>query len=170
MLRLNWESHLHLQTDDRFAVGIFMRGEIPWDEDPEVNDNVVVCSFLPHGSAMFSTYRPCTSGYRLYCGDSNLQLYDKTRGNSFVFLTRPPAASGAEIAASIALQKISARVQKVGGVLPLQLHYSSTQVAHSLSSQQIGRLHRTPVTSIELHVVSNRDRVAHQLFDLWFEQ
>jgi len=29
---------------------------------------------------------------------------------------------------------------------------------------------RTPITAVELHVVSNRDRVAHQLFDLWFEQ
>jgi hypothetical protein len=37
-------------------------------------------------------------------------------------------------------------------------------------SQQIGRIYRTPATAIELHVVSNRDRVAHQLFDLWFEQ
>ncbi|EEB88670.1 hypothetical protein MPER_13363 [Moniliophthora perniciosa FA553] len=32
---------LVLKTDDRFAVGIFMRGEIPWDEDPIVKDNVV---------------------------------------------------------------------------------------------------------------------------------
>lgn len=36
--------------------------------------------------------------------------------------------------------------------------------------QQLGRLNRAPVIDIEIHVVSNRDRVAHQLFDLWFEQ
>ena len=36
--------------------------------------------------------------------------------------------------------------------------------------QQLGRVNKTPVLAIEIHVVSNRDRVAHQLFDLWFEQ
>ncbi|KAL0569074.1 hypothetical protein V5O48_012901, partial [Marasmius crinis-equi] len=137
---------LILKTDDRFAVGIFMRGEIPWDEDPVVGGNVVVCSFLPQTSDTLSTYRPCTVDYRLHCGDANFQLYDKLRGNTFVFLTKPPKASGAEVAASIALQKFSTRVQK-----------------------QLGRLNRAPVVGIEIHVVSNRDRVSHQLFDLWFE-
>ncbi|KAJ7811000.1 RNA-directed RNA polymerase [Mycena olivaceomarginata] len=137
---------LVLKTDDRFAVGIFMRGELPWDEDPEVNENVVVCSFMDKTSSNFSGYRPCTSGYRLHCSDTNFQLYDKNRGNTFIFMTRPPAASGAELAVSIAVQKISARVQR-----------------------QVGRINRTPVTAIELHVVSNRDRIAHQLFDMWFE-
>ncbi|KAF7338901.1 Rna-directed rna polymerase [Mycena sanguinolenta] len=137
---------LVLKTDDRFAVGIFMRGELPWDEDPEVNDNVVVCSFMDKTSSNFSGYRPCTSGYRLHCSDTNFQLYNKARIDTFIFMTRPPAASGAELAVSIAVQKISARVQR-----------------------QVGRINRTPVTAIELHVVSNRDRIAHQLFDMWFE-
>ncbi|KAJ6509835.1 RNA-directed RNA polymerase [Mycena vulgaris] len=137
---------LILKTDDRFSVGVFMRGELPWDEEPEVNENVVVCSFMDKTSSNFSSYRPCTSGYRLHCSDTNFQLYDKNRGNTFIFMTRPPAASGAELAVSIAVQKISARVQR-----------------------QVGRVNRTPVTAIELHVISNRDRVAHQLFDMWFE-
>ncbi|KAF8217409.1 RNA dependent RNA polymerase-domain-containing protein [Mycena galopus ATCC 62051] len=137
---------LVLKTDDRFAVGIFMRGDMPWDEEPEVNENVVVASFMNKTSSNFSGYRPCTSGYRLHCSDTNLQLYDKDRANTFIFMTRPPAASGAELAVSIAVQKISARVQR-----------------------QVGRINRTPVTAIELHVVSNRDRIAHQLFDMWFE-
>jgi hypothetical protein len=34
----------------------------------------------------------------------------------------------------------------------------------------MGRMNRTPVTEIEIHVVSNRDRVAHDAFDLRFEQ
>ncbi|KAJ8087712.1 hypothetical protein PM082_006548 [Marasmius tenuissimus] len=137
---------LILKTDDRFSVGIFMRGDIPWDEDPVVGPNVVVCSFLPQTTDALSTYRPCTVDYRLHCGDNVLQLYDKLRANTFVFLTKPPKASGAELTTSIALQKFSARVQK-----------------------QLGRLNRQPVVGIEIHVVSNRDRVSHQLFDLWFE-
>ena len=30
-----------------------MRGEIAWDDDPLVNDNVVICSFLPQPSQPF---------------------------------------------------------------------------------------------------------------------
>ncbi|KAG5653862.1 hypothetical protein H0H81_009941 [Sphagnurus paluster] len=112
---------LILKTEERFAIGIFMRGDIPWDEDPDV----------------------C---YRLHISDSHFQLYKKHTGDTFIFINRPPRALGAEVAASIALQKISATVQR-----------------------QIGRIRSTPVVGIELHVVSNRDRVAHQFFDLWFE-
>jgi hypothetical protein len=90
-----------------------MRGEVPWEEEPEVDDNVVVASFMPYASEMMSTYQTCTNGYRLYCGDGVLQLYEKQRGNTFIFLTRPAPASGGFVAASIALQKISSRVQKV---------------------------------------------------------
>ncbi|KAG7097929.1 hypothetical protein E1B28_005240 [Marasmius oreades] len=137
---------LILKTDDRFSIAIFMRGDIPWDEDPVVGNNVVVCSFLPQTSDNFATLRPCTVDYRLRCGDGVFQLYDKVMNNSFVFLVKPPRQSGAEVAASIALQKFSTRLQK-----------------------QLGRLHRQPVIGIEIHVVSNRDRISHQLFDLWFE-
>ncbi|KAF8056611.1 RNA-directed RNA polymerase [Lyophyllum atratum] len=115
---------LILKTEERFAIGIFMRGEIPWDEDPDVNENVVVCSFMPNTASTLSGHI----------------------GDTFIFLNRAPRASDSEIAASIALGKISATVQR-----------------------QIGRIRSTPVIAIELHVVSNRDRVAHQLFDLWFE-
>lgn len=94
-----------------------MRGEIPWDEDddPEVNDNVVVCSFLPHTSSTFSSYRPCVAGYKLHCSYSVFQLYDRHLANSFVYLQRRPRKGTAEsdVAASIALQKISDRVRQV---------------------------------------------------------
>ncbi|KAF9022945.1 RNA-directed RNA polymerase [Hymenopellis radicata] len=137
---------LILKTDDRFVLAIFIRGEIPWDEDAEVDENVVVCAFLPQSTSSFSTYRPCSVGYRLYCSSSILQLYNKQRSDSFVFITVPPSASGADVAISVALQKISNKVR-----------------------QNIGRVNRQAINAIELHVVSNRDTVAHQLFDLWFE-
>ena len=107
-----------LQTDDRFAVGIFIRGKVPWDEeDPEMNNNVVVCSFMPRASAPMSTYRLCANGHKLHCSDGRFQLYNKHLADSFVYITRPPAASDAEIVISVALQKISANVQRVGSFL-----------------------------------------------------
>ena len=90
-----------------------MRGDIPWDADPDVNDNVVVCSFMPQSSGMMSTYRPCTKGYKLHCSDGKFELYNKARQDTFIYINRPVAQSGAEVSTSIALQKISSRVQKV---------------------------------------------------------
>ncbi|KAI5119487.1 hypothetical protein M0805_009511 [Coniferiporia weirii] len=137
---------LIIRTGNRFAVGIFIRGQIPWDEDPQVNDNVIVCAFLTKTSNSMSTYRPCTKGYRLYCGDNLFQLYNKQRGDSFIFLsTQRTRESETDIVASIALQKISQRVQT-----------------------QIGRVNKAHVTAVEIHVVSNRDRVSQQIFDLRF--
>ena len=89
-----------------------MRGETPWDADPEVNDNVVVCSFMPRASGVMSTYRQCTAGYRLHCSDGKLELYNKQRSDTFIYMIRPPAASEAQIITSIALNKISGRVQQ----------------------------------------------------------
>jgi len=80
-----------------------------------MNDNlrIVVCSFMPTASGPMSTYRPCSTDYRLHVADNVFQLFEKQRSNSFVFMTRPPAASGADVITSIALQKISAPVQRV---------------------------------------------------------
>ncbi|THH07660.1 hypothetical protein EW145_g3223 [Phellinidium pouzarii] len=139
---------LIIRSGHRFAIGVFIRGEIPWDEDSQVNDNVVVCAFLSRTSESMSAYRPCTEGYRLYCGDNLFQLYNKQRGDTFIFLgARRVHSCDEEIITSIALQKISQRVQK-----------------------QIGRINKTQVTAIEIHVVSNRDRVSQRIFDLRFDQ
>ncbi|KDR76562.1 hypothetical protein GALMADRAFT_450547 [Galerina marginata CBS 339.88] len=154
---------LILQTDKRFAIGIFMRGKIPWDEDPQVKDaskdreikhsnedgdamNVVVCSFMPDTASTTATLRPCPEGYRLHCSDYRFQLYDRHIGNTFVYINRSPAELKADVATSVALQKFSKTVQR-----------------------QLGIVNKAPALAIELHVVSNRDRVAHQLFDLWFD-
>ena len=92
-----------------------MRGPIAWDEDPEVNENVVVCSFMLQTSATQATLRPCTSGYRLNFSDVNLQSYNKHVGDTFIFMTS--AWPGTDIAVSIALQKISKTVQQASFIL-----------------------------------------------------
>ncbi|EJD42902.1 RNA-directed RNA polymerase [Auricularia subglabra TFB-10046 SS5] len=134
-----------MKIDDRIAVGLFIKGNIAWEDIP-VDDDVVVCSFEFQSSHVMSTYRECPPGFRLHCRGGRLQLYEKNVANTFVFITRPPPNSGQDIIASVALQKFSREVQR-----------------------QIGRVNRMPVRDLEIHVISNRDRVAHQAFDLRFE-
>ena len=110
-----------------------------------------------------SVYRPCTAGYRLHCSDGNLQLYDKQTANTFVFISRS-RETNQDVIASIALQKISKRIGQVCNAV-------GGTAFHDLNTfKQLGRLNKAPVTSIEIHVISNRDRVSHQLFDMYLEQ
>ncbi|KAG8960959.1 hypothetical protein FRC03_005942 [Tulasnella sp. 419] len=134
-----------VRMDNRFSIGIFIRGKYEWDADPLVGGQVAVCSFQPTASQVLATYRTATVDYRLHASDNRFQLYNKNLANTFIFINRPPPRSDADLTISIALQQINANVQR-----------------------QIGRINREHVTAVEIHVVSPRDREAHQLFDLRF--
>ncbi|KAH7094136.1 P-loop containing nucleoside triphosphate hydrolase protein [Auriculariales sp. MPI-PUGE-AT-0066] len=146
------------KVDGRLSVGIFIKGLINWEEaqeQEEIEDPVItrdgslqirVCSFEFQSSEVMSTYKPCPPGFRLHARGGRLQLYNKNIANTFVFMGRPAVGSDQDVITSIALQNFSQRVQK-----------------------QIGRVNRAPVGDIEIHVISNRDRLAHQDFDLRFE-
>jgi hypothetical protein len=63
---------------------------------------------------MMSTYQTCKQGYRLHCEEGIFRLYDKVERNTFIYVHRPPPPSAVFVSASIALDKINARVQRVG--------------------------------------------------------
>jgi hypothetical protein len=90
-----------------------MRGDIPWEEEPEVSDNVVAVTFMAKSSATPPTHRPCTKGYRLHCSYGRFQLYDKHIGDTFVFIGRSPSEHESDVVMSIALGKFSGVVQRV---------------------------------------------------------
>ena len=93
-----------------------MRGDIPWDDEPEVDENVVVVSFLSH-SALVPPRVVCPKGYKLHCGWSKMELYNRQRGDTFVFINRsPPNMQRSDIITSIAVGKISKDVQRVSGI------------------------------------------------------
>lgn len=89
---------------------------------------------MPKASAVMSTYKPCTAGYRLHCSDGKFELYNKQRADTFIYIVKPPAASGAQISASIALQKISGRVQKASQRYRLHVYVSRYQAITSKSA------------------------------------
>lgn len=129
---------LVLQTDKRFAVGIFIRGQIPWDEDPVVGANAVVCSlnFLAPDSSDYR-YPSTTYDFRLHCSSFRLQLYSKQMADTFTFVNQPMTAMGTEMSASVSLQKISNTVQRVSSMYYLQLDASFIcHIAAARSHQQ----------------------------------
>ncbi|KAG8715390.1 hypothetical protein FRC08_010636 [Ceratobasidium sp. 394] len=134
-----------IKTDERFGVGIFIRGRYAWDEDANVNQNVLVHAFQPSVASGGRLAKPTKNGYILHASDGVFQLFERQRANTFIFLNFATEYSRRDVNASIALAKISDDVRR-----------------------QIGRIQKAPVETIEIHVVSNRDRVGQEFFDLRF--
>ncbi|CCO32890.1 RNA-dependent RNA polymerase 2 Short=AtRDRP2 [Rhizoctonia solani AG-1 IB] len=134
-----------VKTDDRFGVGIFIRGRHAWDEDCNVNQDVLVHSFQPSVATGGQLAKPTKNGYMIYASDGIFQLFERHRANTFIFLKFATEYSRKDVNASIALQKISEHVR-----------------------QQIGAIRGTQVETLEIHVVSNRDKIAQEYFDLRF--
>ena len=93
-----------------------MRGEITLNEDAPIDgEHVVVASFMKESAleaASTFKYLP-GSGFKIFIGDGNIQLFNGQRANSFIHIRKPPVNSNEDFITSIALQQISQRVRKV---------------------------------------------------------
>lgn len=116
-----------LQTDARFGVGIFIRGQHIWDEDITVNRDVLVHAFQPSVATGGQLAKPTKHGYILYAGDGAFQLFERQRGNTFIFLNFATEYSRKDINVSIALDKISDSVR-------VRAHFLNALTQHQLTN------------------------------------
>ncbi|KAF5566717.1 NAM7-nonsense-mediated mRNA decay [Fusarium phyllophilum] len=152
------------QPDDRLSLAIYIPKKIERSQDCVIDDVGRLFAF-PHSQGPQRQARlslPTKMQYQLYCDGNIFQLFEKQRGNSWVFISRPgnndqdyrnlpnkgdrrrkrqevvDRGEQAEVIASIALDKFSRG---------LQTH--------------VGR---------EIYVISNRDVASMRNLDLWLEQ
>ncbi|KAF5579291.1 NAM7-nonsense-mediated mRNA decay [Fusarium pseudocircinatum] len=161
------------QPDERLSLAIYIPKKIERSQDCVINDTGRLFAF-PHSQGPQRQARlslPTKMQYQLYCDGNVFQLFEKQRGNSWVFIGRPgnndqdycnvqnkgdrrrkrqdvvDRGEQAEVIASIALDKFSRGLQ-----------------AH------IGRVNRSPITAAEIYIISNRDITSMRNLDLWLEQ
>ncbi|KAF5577511.1 NAM7-nonsense-mediated mRNA decay [Fusarium pseudoanthophilum] len=161
------------QPDERLSLAVYIPKKIERSQDCVINDTGRLFAF-PHSQGPQRQARlslPTKMQYQLYCDGNIFQLFEKQRGNSWVFIGRPgnndqdyrneknkgdrrrkrqevvERGEQAEVIASIALDKFSRG---------LQTH--------------IGRVNRSPITAAEIYVISNRDVASMRNLDLWLEQ
>ncbi|KAF5536417.1 NAM7-nonsense-mediated mRNA decay [Fusarium napiforme] len=161
------------QPDERLSLAICIPKKIERSQDCIINDTGRLFAF-PHSQGPQRQARlslPTKMQYQLYCDGNIFQLFEKQRGNSWVFIGRPgnndqdyrneknkgdrrrkrqdvvDRGEQAEVIASIALDKFSRG---------LQTH--------------IGRVNRSPITAAEIYVIRNRDVASMRNLDLWLEQ
>jgi regulator of nonsense transcripts 1 len=89
-LELFHKKILFFRPDERLVIAIYIPNKISKASEAHVGSAVRVFALPQSQGADSAQYRvkPTTEHYRLYCDESSFQLYDKKRGNTFVFLTR----------------------------------------------------------------------------------
>ena len=127
-----------LQIDTRLTIAIYVPRKVEKRQECQVDDSVRLFAF-PHTQGIESFQRravPTKTNYRLYCDESNLQLYEGKRANTWVWISRPGSddstyrneqsvgqrrrkrqatieqGPNSDCIASIALQKYSSSLQK----------------------------------------------------------
>ncbi|RDW72796.1 hypothetical protein BP6252_06703 [Coleophoma cylindrospora] len=161
---------IFFRPDERLLIAIYVPNKIAKASEAYVGSTVRVFALPQSQGADSVQYRvkPTTVHYRLYCDESSFQLYDRKRGNTFVFLTRSQIDKSSmwrnkgkgdrrrqkqatidesmnfDCRASIALDKISKDVQT-----------------------HVGRINRTGILAAETYVISNRDVQSMAVLDQW---
>lgn len=152
-LELFEKKFIVFKVDDFLRVGIYIPRKLLRNEElfiGESRDSVKLFAFVESGS-LFKTWT--NKEYKLYFDGNMIQLYDKHRRNTFIWLGLqtggkfPAKNADTEFKVSIALQKFSGHLQK-----------SRSKVTKQESK------------GMELYVMSNRDRVGHQILDITMSQ
>ena len=163
---------LVLRIDTRLTIAIYVPRQIAKYEECIVDDTVRLFSF-PHTEDGMTNYRrtlPTKADYRLYFDDSGLQLYEKQRANTWVFINKPGFADASyrRIEGRGDRRRAKHATIEMGSNNDLMISVALNKFSANLA-RHIGRVNRNPVLGAELYVISNRDIRSLQALDQWLE-
>ncbi|KAL9001670.1 MAG: hypothetical protein Q9188_005363 [Gyalolechia gomerana] len=159
-----------LRVDSRLTVAIYIPKQIIKYQETVVDDSVRLLSF-PHSQDAAEIYRqtlPTKMDYRLYFNNLSLQLYEKQRGNTWVFLTKP----GQEDAPYRGIQAVGERRRARHSTVESGINsdFVASIALNKFSgglAKHLGRVNRNPIIGAEMYVISNRDTRSLQVLDQW---
>ena len=91
VLELFHKKLIVLRVDERLTFAIYVPKKVEKNQECQVDDTVRLFAF-PHSQGNESAYRrvvPTKVNYRLYCDGDSFHLYEGSRGNTWVFMTKP---------------------------------------------------------------------------------
>lgn len=159
-----------LKVDSRLTIAIYVPKRIIKYEETVVDDSVRLLSF-PHSQEAAQIYRqmlPTKKDYRLYFNTLSLQLYEKQRANTWVFLAKP----GQEDAPYRGIEDIGDRRRARHSTVEsgMNADFIASVALNKFSgglAKHIGRVNRNPILGAEMYVISNRDTRSLQILDQW---
>lgn len=141
---------LILHFHERLSVALYVPCAIEPGDECAVGDRVRVFSF-PHGQQQDKSHRDVAltkSTSRLYYDANGLQLYERQRANTFIFLTRPPADDSSYRSIKGQGHQLRARELTMNGTPNYEWR---TSIALNKFSKRlvthVGRLHREGVST-----------------------
>jgi hypothetical protein len=144
------KNFLILNIDERLSIAIFFSRPLQKDEDALVNSSVRLFAF-PHMHKDQSRHRrvvPTKKNYRFYYGETVMQLYQNSRGGTFVYFTH--SASDNSSFGDIIGESNRARAKQKSIDDGITCDWRVSIALERFSSQlrtQIGRTNRAPITN-----------------------
>ncbi|KAF2653643.1 RdRP-domain-containing protein [Lophiostoma macrostomum CBS 122681] len=161
-----------LSVDERLTLAIYLPSKIPRATEVQVDSNVRVFA-LPRSQGVQSPsykVKPTKVDYRLYCDESALQLYEKKRANTWIYLNR---SQFNESSYRNVISKGDRRRQKEHSVedgtnFDCRVRVALQKISGDIQ-RHLGRLNRAGVLGAEVYVISNRDIQSMRFLDQWLE-
>ncbi|KPA36525.1 hypothetical protein FLAG1_10705, partial [Fusarium langsethiae] len=161
------------QPHERLSLAIYIPKKIERSQDCVIDDTGRLFSF-PHSQGPQTQARlslPTKIQYQIYCDGNVFQLFQKSRGNTWVFIARPgqndedyrnEKNNGDKRRKQ---QEVIDRGEQAEVVASVDLNRFSRQL-----QTHIGHVNRSPITAAEIYVISNRDVSSMRNLDLWLEK
>ena len=159
-----------IRVDTRLTVAIYIPNIVEKYKECLVNDRVRLLAF-PHSQGNEMIYRravPTKVDYRLYYDDNGLQLYNRQRRDTWVFINKP--GKNDSHYRNIPDRGDRRRTQEATMKLGLNHEFIASIALNKFSdglAKHIGRVNRNPIMAAEIYVISNRDVRALQVIDSW---
>ena len=161
-----------INISERLSIAMYVPRQLEKYQENVVDDVIRLFSFS-HSQGNETVYRlaiPTKTGYRLYFDDSGFQLYEKQRGDTWIFFTRPGSDDVSYKAARTERERRRGRQVTVETGLNSDFIISiALEKFSSVLAKHIGRMNRNPVLGAEIYVISNRDVRAQQVLDQWLQ-
>lgn len=159
-----------IRVDTRLTIAIYIPKQIAKYQEALVDDTVRLLSF-PHSQEAAEIYRqtlPTKTDYRLYFNNLSLQLYERQRANTWVFLTKP----GQEDAPYRGIEGLGDRRRARQSTVDSGINsdFIASVALNKFSgglAKHVGRVNRNPIVGAELYVICNRDIRSLQILDQW---
>lgn len=136
---------LVIDVQERLKIALLIAGRIsPIDVgETLVDQSVVAFAFRPQNET--TGRRTMTrTGYRLVWDGVVFQLFNNVRRDTFVFFKKAETPAHGDIG------RLSIALNRFGAIL----------------ARNVGRVNREPMRNVEIYVISNRDRIGHQILSL----
>ncbi|KAL7937935.1 RNA dependent RNA polymerase domain-containing protein [Trichoderma chlorosporum] len=158
------------RPDDRLTLAMYVPQKITPADDFVVGNKVRLFAF-PHSQGRETQSRlslPTKKEYRLFCDENRLQLFDRTVGNTWVFIGRGGSNDRAYRNAANEQDRRKGRQQTLENGTNFDYRASVALDKFSRNLQtHIGRLQRQGILAAEIYIISNRDVSSMRNLDLW---